>query len=220
MIYLKKVKTLFIYLILFSCLCLHIGCATNSKNIAISMLAGGAVGAGIGGGILNQGANQQKKERNMITSSIFFAILAGSTMAWHYNTIEKVKEEISGRYARYRLCDPEKLNNEFLNGLNVNNTNNASSSEIYSIDKNQIGKLSITLDDHIKWVYPTFRKRYLQPEKEETQVISKRYIWEILRSGRFVTRSQNPYYFVGAEDNDDASGNDDEDDEISFDDFK
>lgn len=170
------------------------GCATTGygNKIAGGMLAGAAVGAVVGNSLSGGDTNQQDKTRNTIISSLVFSLIAGGALAWHYQQIEQVKIDISGRYARYRLCDPENFQANLEQQLEFGNKPDNS---IYQIQKNQLGKLAISLDDSTKWVYPSFRKRYLQPEREENQVISERYIWEIIKPGSFVTRSQNPEYF-------------------------
>lgn len=167
------------------------GCSTYSKKIATGMFAGAAVGAAVG----NQFAADSKNEQtsNIIVSSVLFALVAGGLLSWHFQEIEETKVEISGRYARYRLCDPADMPADLVKQLEFSKD---SEGLIFQIPKEQVGKLAISLDDSTKWVYPSFRKRFLQPELGENQVVSERYIWEILKPGSFVTRSQNPQYFV------------------------
>ena len=184
--------TLLKLLIVFPLLASSVGCtSTYGKRIAGGMLAGAVVGAASGYQFVHHGQNRQYETRNTIVTSIVFALLTGGLLSWHYQSLEEVKVEISGRYARYRLCDPEELKSQILKPL-VDDPQ----IHTYSLKPNQIGQYAISLDDNTKWAFPTFRKRYLHPEQGDLQVMSERYIWEIIRPGRFVTRSQNPQFFV------------------------
>lgn len=185
-------KIILIFLIL--SVLLFNSCATYNKNIVTGMVVGASMGALVGNQF--EADNNQEKIRNSIISSIFFALAVGGAMHWHYQSIEKAKVEMSGKFTRYRLCDPEEMNSEVYKKLKLDQDYEGS---IYMIGNKQIGKLSISLDDNTKWIYPVFRKRYLLPELSETQVISKRYLWEIIKPGNFVTRSQNPEYFYQEE---------------------
>lgn len=173
------------------------GCATGyGSKIATSMVAGAAVGALVGNTLSSGDSNHNDQTKNTIIGSVLFALIAGGAMSWHYQQLEETKVEISGRYARYRLCDPENFQSDLARQLEMGNKPEGM---IYQIDKSQVGNLAISLDDNTKWVYPNFRKRYLLPERDENQVISERYIWEIIKPGSFVTRSQNPEYFYEKE---------------------
>ena len=92
------------------------------------------------------------------------------------------------------MCDPDQLDPQLVKQLSA-----PGESQATPVQREQVGKLAITLDDQTKWSYPSFQKRFLQPERSENQVLSSRYIWEIVRPGHFVTRSQNPEYFVEPE---------------------
>jgi hypothetical protein len=166
------------------------GCATGqTRKIVIGMAAGAVAGAIIGHEFVHHGQYKQYETRNTIITSVLFALGTGAVMNWHYEAMEQQMVEVSGRYARYRLCNPSELNPDLAARLNT------SGDKPYDLKPEQIGKYSISLDDNTKWSFPTFRKRFLQPDRGENQVISSRYIWEILRPGSFVTRSQNPEYF-------------------------
>ena len=175
----------------------QVACTTHPKRIAIGMFIGGLTGAAAGNQLLDHGAQNERQSQNTIVSSAVFALVTGGVIYWHYQAIEAAKVEISSRYARYRLCDPEEMGPELAKQLSLQPSGSSIS---YQLSESQIGKLSISLDDNTKWVYPAFRKRYLMPELSETQVVSKRYIWEIIKPGSFVTRSQNPLYFSEVED--------------------
>lgn len=167
------------------------GCATGeTKKIVIGMVAGAAVGAGVGHEFVHHGQYKQFETQDTIITSVLFAFATGAILAWHYEALEQQQVEISGRYARFRLCNPEE-NSALAKQLGV-----ADNEPSYQLKPAQVGKMAISLDDNTKWVYPIFRKRFLQPERAENQVISTRYIWEILKPGSFVTRSQDPQYFV------------------------
>lgn len=168
------------------------GCAHgHNKDIIWGMVAGAAAGALIGNQFVHHGEFNQYRSQNTAASAAVFAVGTGAVLNWHYNALQEREVEISGRYARTRLCDPEQLD-----PILVKQLSGSSESQAAPLQKEQVGKLSISLDDETRWAYPSFQKRFLQPERGETQVVSSRYIWEIIRPGRFVTRSQNPEYFV------------------------
>jgi hypothetical protein len=169
------------------------GCATGqTKKIAIGMAAGAVVGAIVGHEFVHHGEYKQYESRNTVITSAIFALATGGALAWHYQEMEQQMVEISGRYARYRLCNPDEMNPDLARKLGIGGEEN----NAYPLQPGQIGKLAIALDDNTKWAYPIFRKRFLPPERGENQVISQRYIWEILKPGSFVTRSQNPQFFL------------------------
>lgn len=186
---------MFFKLIMF-CVCTAIllnllSCAGQSKKIATGMLAGAVVGAAVGHEFVHHGEFKQYETKNTIITSIVFSLVTGGFLSWHYQAIQDQQVEISGRYARYRLCNPEEMESGLAQQLGFN----GEEKDGFQIKKNQIGKLAISLDDNTKWKYPIFRKRFLEPERGEMQVLSKRYIWEIIKPGSFVTRFQNPEYF-------------------------
>lgn len=192
MIALKKKSPILIVLLLLTHSLIFSGCSSISKKIAGGMLAGAVVGAGVGYQFVHHGEYRQYETQNTIITSLIFSLVTGGVLYWHYQEMEKLKVDISGRYARYRLCDPQNLPSSLSQQLKLKNEDWG---RVYLLDEKQIGKLAISLDDNTKWVYPVFRKRYLLPESGENQIISKRYIWEIIKPGHFVTRSQNPQYF-------------------------
>lgn len=187
-----KIKSLLTLTILVQIACTQTGCASGqTKKIAIGMLAGAAVGAIAGHELVHHGQHKQYESRNTVITSLAFALGTGAVMSWHYNAMQEQMVEISGRYARYRLCNPDEMSPAVAQKLGLNVNEGA-----YALQPGQIGKSALNLDDNTKWVYPVFRKRLLPPERAETQVISTRYIWEILRPGSFVTRSQDPQFFA------------------------
>jgi hypothetical protein len=168
------------------------GCASgHTKEIVWGMVAGAAVGALVGNQFVHSGQYNQYKTQNTVATAAVFALGTAAVMNWHYDALQDQEVEISGRFARTRLCDTEHLDPALVKQL-------SSSSEAQStpVRKEQVGQLSISLDDETRWAYPFFQKRFLQPERGDVQVLSSRYIWEIIRPGQFVTRSQNPEYFV------------------------
>ena len=168
------------------------GCATGqTKQVVIGMLLGGATGAIVGSELLRAGENRELRTQNTIISSVVGALIVGGALAWHYNQLQQQSVEISGQYARYRLCNPDELSPDLARKLGIGVDEPVQEPLMPS----QIGALAISLDDTTKWAYPVFRKRSLLPEKGDSQVLSSRYIWEIMRPGSFVTRSQNPQYF-------------------------
>jgi hypothetical protein len=168
------------------------GCATGKmKQITIGMISGAAVGAVVGHEFVHHGRYKQYETRNTLITSALFALATGAVLSWHYDQMQEQMVEVSGRYARYRLCNPDEMNPELAQKLGAGEKENAA-----PLKPEQVGKLAISLDDNTKWVYPVFRKRFLPPERDDSQVLSTRYIWEILRPGSFVTRSQDPRYFI------------------------
>ncbi|MCB0390904.1 MAG: hypothetical protein KDD58_06430 [Bdellovibrionales bacterium] len=180
-------------LLLFVLSSVVIACSTQRKKVGLGMLGGAFVGAAVGYQFVHHGKNKEYETRNTIITSIVFALVTGGILDWHYRGLEEQEVEISGRYSRYRLCDPEELQSELTKQFTQNDV---SSGIVYWFKENQIGRLAIYLDDNNKWIYPVFRKRFLPPERQEDQVLSKRYIWEIIKPGSFVTRTQNPEYFA------------------------
>jgi hypothetical protein len=72
----------------------------------------------------------------MIISSALFSLIAGGALYWHYQELEQVKVDISGRYARYRLCDPQDMPNFQPGALEYNQDND---SLIYLIPEDKVG---------------------------------------------------------------------------------
>jgi hypothetical protein len=193
----KRLKKLTAGLCLITLLGAGGGCATTTAGkIATGMLVGAVVGAAVGHEFVHHGAHKEYETRNTIITSIVFALGTGGVMGWHYQQMEQQTVDISGRYSRYRLCNSEDMHPDL--GAAYEGGKDEKSS-VYQIPESQVGKLSISLDDNTKWVYPSFRKRFLMPELGENHVLSNRYIWEILKPGSFVTRSQNPQYFLEME---------------------
>lgn len=163
-------------------------CATPNKNIALSGVIGGVVGA-VAGHELTR--NKEHRDRNTVVTSLAFGLAAAGAMAWHYREMEQQLVEISGRYSRYRLCDVSDSGAP----LAPVSESQCTREEVYQIPTSQVSRTAISLDDETKWVFPTFRKRLLGPEKGTDHVISRRYIWEVIRPGTFVTKDQNPELF-------------------------
>lgn len=170
------------------------GCAGRTRTITAGMLGGAAVGALVGYQFVHHGQHREYETQNTLITATVFSLATGAILYWHYRELEEQQVQISGRYARYRLCNPDQLKTDWL--PDAQQTTRA---ENYQISSDMLGSLSISLDDNTKWLYPTFRKRYLQSETSESEVISMRYIWEIIKPGSFVTRSQHPQYFYQTE---------------------
>lgn len=182
-----------VLLSLFSILVLsQSGCSTRTRAIGLSMLGGAAVGAGVGYSVVHHGARKQYETRNTIITSAVFALAAGGIAAWHYRSLAEKEIEISGRYARYRLCDPDEMEQEMARQMKMRIEDQEPTIQL---SPDMVGRNTIHLDDQTRWVFPDFRKRHLVPTQEDNSVISSRFIWEILRPGHFVTRSQNPEFF-------------------------
>jgi hypothetical protein len=172
------------------------GCATSrARNIGLGMAAGAVVGAVVGHEYIHHGRYNQYDTRNTIITSVIFTIATGLIMNWHYLELQEREVEISSKYSRYRLCNPD----EMIPNLGAKLGANEDEPNSFQLQPGQIGKSAITLDDSTKWVFPVFRKRFLLPERGDSSVMSTRYIWEILKPGNFVTRSQDPQYFLEEE---------------------
>ncbi|MBK9038055.1 MAG: hypothetical protein IPL83_02655 [Bdellovibrionales bacterium] len=176
------------------------GCATHGKSIAGGMFTGAIVGAGLSNQLVYHGKERQYETQDTIVGAILLGLITGGALYWHYQEMEDVKVEMSGKYARYRLCDPEEMQSEFSRQMEQGQN---SESLVYQLPSSQIGKFAITLDDDTRWTYPIFRKRFLQPERGELEVISKHSVWEIIKPGRFITRTQDPQYFLEEKSKDD-----------------
>ncbi len=176
------------------------GCATHGKSIAAGMFTGAIVGAGLSNQLVYHGKEKQFETQDTIMGAVLLGLITGGALYWHYQEMEDVKVEMSGKYARYRLCDPEEMQSEFSRQMEMGQN---SESLVYQLPSSQIGKTAITLDDDTRWTYPIFRKRFLQPERGELEVISKRSVWEIVKPGRFITRTQDPQYFLEEKSKDD-----------------
>lgn len=169
------------------------GCATGqTKKIVVGMLAGAVVGAVVGHEFVHHGRNREYKTRNTFITSAAFAFAVGGALWWHYDQMQGQMVEASGKYARYRLCNPDE-NPELAKQLGYRDA------DAYPTRIEQIGKHAISLDDNTKWTFPVFRKRFLHPERGENSLLSSRYIWEIMKPGSFVTRTQNPEFFFEAQ---------------------
>lgn len=165
-------------------------CASRYQMIGAGMLGGAVTGAGAGYLFVHHGENKQYEVRNTIITSAIFALLTGGIMALHYRSLEQQRIDISGEYARYRLCDPEQGESSILR------QGDRSTSFTYSLTKDMIKKESLDLDETTKWVFPVFRKRYLPPDQGPDSVTSSRFMWEVIKPGHFVTKERNPEFFL------------------------
>lgn len=172
-----------------------LGCATNGKTIVAGMSVGAAGGAAIGTQFYHRGERSVRTQNAIIGAGIG-ALIAGGFFTWHYRSVERELERVSGRFARSKLCGAD-------GGLSGRDNNTSGHFEkgctTHLFSPDQVGEAAIDLDDNTKWALPEFRKRYMQPEREEDKVISETYLWEIVKPGSFVTRSQNAEYFLQTE---------------------
>ncbi|MCB0357344.1 MAG: hypothetical protein KDD40_10070, partial [Bdellovibrionales bacterium] len=152
----------------------NVACSTQHKKVALGMLGGALVGAVVGYQFVHHGEHKEYETKNTIITSIVFALVTGGVLDWHYRGLEEKEVEISSRYSRYRLCDPEELQSDLTKKL-VNGE--GSDGMVYWFKETQLSRLAISLDDNNKWIYPVFRKRFLPPERQEDHILSKRYIW-------------------------------------------
>lgn len=166
-----------------------LGCATPNKNIAIGGVIGGVAGA-VAGRELTR--TESHKDRNTVVTALAVGLATAGALAWHYREMEKQLVEVSGRYSRYRLCEATDISGQ----IAPYNEAPSCREEVYQIPLSQLGETAISLDEDTKWLYPTFRKRQLAPELGADHVISRRYIWEIIQPGRFITREQKPDLFA------------------------
>ena len=160
------------------------GCATgHGRQIGWGMVGGAAVGALAGNQLIKHGNNSRQATQDTAVTAVIAALATGAVLNWHYQALQDKEVELSGRYARARIC---------AGGLG----GACEDAPVVTPAAPADGRSALNLDDGTKWAIPGFRKRMLPPEPSETQVLSTRYIWEIIRPGRFVTRTQNPEYFV------------------------
>ena len=159
------------------------GCSSKSWTVAGVGLASGAVGAGVGYAFVHHGRKKEHQTANtVITASIFAAIGAGISY-WHMTALEDQKLELAGRFSR----------SVYLEKDTTRNLSNVSMGAIVS------GKRSIRLDEGTRWIFPEFQKRELPPQRGETELISSHYSWEIARPGFFITKEQDPNFFLEEE---------------------
>ncbi|MDB5038598.1 MAG: hypothetical protein JWQ35_2126 [Bacteriovoracaceae bacterium] len=165
------------------------GCATHTREIVIGALVGSAVGAGLGYTVVHSGDHRQYVIPNTITTSVLFGLATAGVLAWHYHSLDEQKVEITSKFSRNWMIEQEQARK-----LSGPSESTIFSDEVYPT-ASTIGKYSLRLDENTRWIYPTFRKRYLPPENSGTQLLSARYTWEILKPGTFITREQDPSYF-------------------------
>jgi hypothetical protein len=183
--YFYKKKQSFLLIILLFSFCLN-GCATHSKQILISGLVGGVVGAGVGYSVIHHGAHRQYVVPNTIIASSLVALGTMGVMAWHYSTLDQQKIDITSNMSRSWLMRNPQGAKDLLQESGTD----------FIPRPEEVGQLSLKLDEETRWIYPTFRKRNLKPESSNQELLSSRYVWEILKPGFFVTRETNPYYFT------------------------
>jgi|GEM_PF-5853537 len=168
------------------------GCATHRKEVAIATLVGGGLGAGAGYLFVHHGDHRQYTTRNTIITSAVFALLSAGLVAYHYRSLDDQRVEIASKFSRYTLCNSKgEQNQSCMNEFKLNGQDESKR----IIPPSEVGKYSLKLDDDTRWVFPSFQKRFLLPEKSQDSLISSHYKWEIVRPGFFVTKEQNPEYF-------------------------
>ena len=170
---------------------LLMGCATHTKEMLIGGIVGSAVGAGVGYTVVHHGNDKQYEVRNTIITSAVFGLVTMGLMAYHYNALDEQKIELTSKLTR-----PALLENVVGNGEPV--TSSLLQNEVV-VGQEAIGRSSLKLDDQTRWIYPTFRKRDLKPEATGNELLSSRYIWEIVKPGFFITREQRPDQFTSEE---------------------
>lgn len=162
------------------------GCAAHKTEIGLGFLGGAAVGAGLGYGVVHHGKDRQYEVRNTIITSAVFALGTAAILALHYNAMENQRVEIMSKITRSWV---EKGENQ---DMVINFGNGQAPSDVFL---GKVGKYSLELDGQTRWVYPTFRKRFTQPQVSNDQLASGQYIWEIVKPGFFVSRETQPWYF-------------------------
>ena len=167
-------------------------CSGHRKNILIGGLVGGAVGAGLGYGVVHHGKNRRYEVQNMIITSSLFALGVMGAMSLHYYLMDQQKVDIMSNLTSQWMENPANQNKVMR--LGVSDEGAATSPENF-VKEGQISKYSLELDNETRWVYPSFRRRYLQPEASADQMTSARYTWDIVRPGFFVSRETHPWYF-------------------------
>ena len=150
------------------------------------------MGAGLGYGVVHHGSRKQYEVQNTLITSAVFAVAVMGAMSLHYSLMDEQKVEIMSKLTRQWIEDPENQNTVMKLGA-------PSSDKDLSIAPEKVGSLSLELDQETRWIYPTFRKRYIRPEASADQASSSHLTWEIVRPGFFVNRETHPWYFEKSE---------------------
>ena len=84
--------------LMFLLLCMNLGCATHGKTIAFGMSAGAVVGAGVGSQFYYKN-DRSIQTQNAIIGAGIVGFLVGGFLSWHYRSVEREVEMVSGQFA-------------------------------------------------------------------------------------------------------------------------
>ncbi len=154
-------------------------CSAKSKKVLIASAIGGAAGAGLGYAVVHNGSRQQYRTQNTIISASILAAIFGLATWYHLSELDEQKIDLAGQFSRATYLD---------RGIKADGDHKNFSPIL-------LQKESIRLDTETRWVLPEFQRRFLPPERSETELIVSHHAWEVIRPGFFVTRDQDPDLF-------------------------
>lgn len=154
-------------------------CSLKTTTIASMSALGGAMGAALGYEAIHRGAHNEYQTQNTIISASVGAAIFGLATWYHLKSLDDQKIELAGKFSRATYLDRDSNPRDPLEGLTAIT----------------LGKQSIKLDKETRWVLPEFQKRFLPPERSESELIAPNHSWEIVRPGFFLTRDQDPHLF-------------------------
>ncbi len=163
-------------------------CSAHRTKILVGGLVGASVGAGLGYGVVHHGKDRRYEIQNTIITSSIFAVGFMGALALHYYLLDQQKVDIMSGLTSKWMEDPDNQNK-------VMKLGSIETKDELFIRQEQLRKHSLSLDNETRWIYPTFRRRYLEPEASQEQITSARYTWEVVRPGFFVSRETHPWYF-------------------------
>jgi len=140
------------------------------------------VGAGLGYSVVHHGPRRRHIVPNTIITSALFSLAFAGLAAYHYRTLDNQRISMTSRMGRSYLLESD-----------LQELRQAWSLEEHSWSprKDAIKGEAIQLDQSTRWVLPSFRKRFLQPEAGPEEFLSSRYTWEIVRPGFFISLEDN-----------------------------
>ena len=154
-------------------------CSLKTTTIASMSALGGSMGALLGYEAIHRGPHNEYQIQNTIVAASVGAAIFGLATWYHLKSLDDQKIELAGKFSRSTYLDRDSNPRDHLEGLTPIT----------------LGKQSVSLDRDTKWVLPEFQKRFLPPERSETELIAPHHSWEIVRPGFFLTRDQDPHLF-------------------------
>jgi hypothetical protein len=85
-------------------------------------------------------------------------------LAWHYSNLDEQKVQITSTMSRsWLMRNPQGAKALLQESSDIDER---------IVDMKSLGRLSLKLDQETRWVYPTFRKRFLKPESSNQSLLS------------------------------------------------